>query len=139
MMSQTASVDLMPSASRTFVRRSRSALLGTRPSSALTRSSGRGSASPIHDLRQHLANGGPPAAQLRAIAERKVFHSGGDRQTIFVQVVRHAIGQVWEVQRLATPALDPRSNRLRRGVQLELALVAEVQIPEDMGSALGHG
>src|SRR5258708_3530857 len=109
MMSQTASVDLMPSASRTLARRSRSALLGTRPSSALTRSVGTGSASPIHDLRQHLRNGRPPPPQLRAIAEREFLHSARDRQAILVEVICHTIGQVREVEGLAARALDPRS------------------------------
>jgi hypothetical protein len=84
--SQTASVDLMPSASR----------------------------SPIHDLRQHLANGGPPAAQLCAIAERKVLHSGGDRQTILVEVVRHAgrpgLGSSAPCHPHSRPAVEPPST-----------------------------
>src|SRR5450432_415015 len=77
-----------------------------------------------HALAVALLAAAEPFLQLvrplrRRLARRlsqKVFNSGGGRQTILVEIVRHVVGQIWEVQRLATPALDPRSNRLRRGV-----------------------
>jgi len=61
-----------------------------------------------------------------------------DGQPILVEVVRHTVGEVREVQGLATAALDPRSNRIGRGVKLELDLLAELEIPEDMDPTLGH-
>src|SRR5690349_2747692 len=78
-------------------------------------------------LRKHLAGLTTPPAEFGAIAERKFFESHRDRHARPIQLVSHAVGEIWERHRLATARLE-FGAQLRVLIQLELPLLAPVRV-----------